>query len=118
MSECDFHDLAMRRRDDDRLLLEGLAETRHRVDIIEKTLDGKLSQAIDEAMDRAVHRVFSDLGVDVDNPADLQRFRNNLQFGESFRHAIERGFYAVLSTVVGAIGLAVWVVFKERMGIK
>lgn len=118
MSECDFHDLALRRRADDRALLDGLAETRHRVDLIEKTLDGKLKQAIDEAMDRAVHQVFSDLGVNVDDPTDLQRFRDNLQFGGVFRHAVEKSFYAVLAAIAGAIGLAIWVVFKERMGIK
>ena len=118
MSECELHDLALRRRADDRELLDGLAETRHRVDILEKTLDGKLRQAIDEAMDRAVHRVFSDLGVNVDDPTDLQRFRDNLQFGGVFRCAVERSFYAVLAAIAGAIGLAIWVVFKEKLGIK
>lgn len=118
MSEYDLHDLALRRRADDRALLDGLAEIRHRVDIFEKTLDGKLRQAIDEAMDRAVHRVFSDLGVDVDDPADLQRFRDNQQFGGVFRQAVEKSFYAVLATIAGAIGVAVVVVFKEKLGIK
>lgn len=112
MSECSLHDMAMRRREDDRLLLEGLAETRHRVDIIEKTLDGRLRQAIDEAMNQAVHQVFSDLGVNVDDPSDLQRFRDNLQFGGVFRYAVERSFYAMLATIAGAIGLAIWGVFK------
>ena len=118
MSEGDFHDLALRHRADDRALLDGLAEIRHRVDILEKTLDGRLRQAIDEAMDRAVHRVFSDLGVNVDDPSDLQRFRDNLQFGGVFRHAVEKGFYAALAAITGAIVLAIVAVFKERFGIK
>lgn len=118
MSECDLHDLALRRRADDRELLDGLAETRHRVDILEMTLDGKLRQAIDEAINQAVHRVFSDLGVNVDDPKDLQRFRDNLQFGGVFRHAVEKGFYAALAAITGAIVLAIVAVFKERFGIE
>lgn len=109
MSEYDFHDLALRRRADDR---DDLAEIRHRVDIIEMTLDGKLRQAIDEAMDRAVHRVFSDLGVNVDDPSDLQRFRDNLQFNGVFRRVVEKIFYAMLATFAGAIAMAIVVVFK------
>ena len=115
MSEYDLHDLALRRRADDR---DDLAEIRHRVDILEMTLDGKLRQTVDEAMDRAVHRVFSDLGVDVDDPADLQRFRDNQQFGGVFRQAVEKSFYAVLAAIAGAIVLVIVAVFKERFGIK
>lgn len=117
MSE-DLHELAMRRRADDKELLERVYEMASRVDALENMMESRLHFSIEEATTKAVKSVFSHLGVDVDSPSDLQRFRDDLRFGGVFRQAVERSFYAVLAAVAGAIGLAIWTVIQAKVGAK
>jgi hypothetical protein len=70
----------------------------------------------ERAVDMAVHRAFAHLGVDVDDPKDLQRFRDDLRFGGVFRSAAMKGFFAILAAICGGIGLSVWLAFKARLG--
>jgi len=72
----------------------------------------------ERAVDMAVHRAFVHLGVDVDDPKDLQRFRDDLRFGGVFRNAAMKGFFAILAAICGGIGLSIWLAFKARLGLQ
>lgn len=60
------------------------------------------------AAERAVALVFSHLGVDVDSPSDLQRFRDDLRFGAMVRASAQKGLFAVIAGVGAAAVSAVW----------
>lgn len=80
------------------------------------SLEGKIksdymeyeNELIQKAVDTTVERVFSILEVDIHNPADIRRFRDNLRFGDMFRNAATRGFLALLAAIFGAIGMSIW----------
>lgn len=72
----------------------------------------------DDAANKAVKIAFSHLGVDVDNPTELQNFRDDLRFGGVFRQAMSRSFMAVIAAIFGGIGFSLWLVFKDKFGIK
>ena len=85
-------------------------------DRIKNNLEQIEMMIAERAVDMAVHRAFAHLGVDVDDPKDLQRFRDDLRFGGVFRSAAMKGFFAILAAVCGGIGLSVWLAFKARLG--
>lgn len=62
---------------------------------------------VERATKQAVAGVFAQIGVDVNNPAQLQTFRDDLRFSAYARESAKKGFYglitAVGSTLVGAI---------------
>lgn len=66
-----------------------------------------------EAADKAVKKVFNILGVDVDDPKQVEQFREGLRFGESLHAMANKSMMTVVVVVsaalVGAtfIGLAV-----------
>lgn len=71
------------------------------------------------AADKAVGKVFSLLGVDITDQAQLNEFRADLVHARKMRHLWERGgfriFMVMLSlTVVGAVGMA-WSGFVETV---
>ena len=68
------------------------------------------------AADKAVKKCFAIMGVDVEDPHDIENFRQGLRFGSMLHAAAKRGFIALISTVIGALGLAVWLGLKELLG--
>lgn len=56
----------------------------------------------------AVEGVFSAIGVDVNDPKDLQRFRDDLRFGAVARELAQKGFFALITALLSAVGLALW----------
>ena len=76
------------------------------------------SHLVDLAAQKAVKQAFSHLGVDVDNPIDLQRFRDDLRFGGVFRTAASRSFLALVAALFGGIGFSIWMAFKDNVGLK
>lgn len=87
-------------------------------DRIEKKLENSEIKIAHRAVDLAVRKAFGHLGVDVDDPKDLQVFRDDLRFGGVFRSAVSKSFYAMLAAIFGAIGLAIVVAFKDQFGWK
>ncbi len=63
---------------------------------------------INRAATRAVELVFANIGVDVNDPKDLQRFRDDLRFGAMIRTASQKGMIAALTAIVTAVVGAVW----------
>ena len=64
----------------------------------------------------AVKQVFAILGVDVDDPKDVEEFRKDLRFGQSMRRASDKGMLAVVSLVFVAIAIAAWTGITGNMG--
>lgn len=63
------------------------------------------------AADKAVSRVFFLLGVDVDDAASVEEFRQDLRFGKSLRKHAERGTAAMLNVVAMLLfGSIVWAI--------
>jgi hypothetical protein len=73
---------------------------------------------IKDAADLAVKTAFHHMGVNVEVPAELENFRNDLRFGGVFRSAISKSFFALVAAVFGGIGLSLWLTFKDRLGWK
>lgn len=68
------------------------------------------------AAKEAVRQVFAILGVDIDNPKEVEEFRKSLRFGDSLRKAADKGFLAfvlILVTVAWGVFAAG---FKIKMG--
>lgn len=66
----------------------------------------------------AVKLAFSYMGVNVDDPKDLETLRKNLRFNDTVRHGIIKGFFALLAAIFGGIGLSMWLTFKDQFGWK
>lgn len=62
----------------------------------------------DVSADTAVKKVFSILGVDIDNPKDVEQFREDLRFGGKLRKAADHGFLAFVGLLAVALGATVW----------
>ena len=126
-------ELTMLRREIDHVQQERLSHLEVKLDelstwvrnelaTLDERLESKLSRnestLIDRAAQRAVKQAFSHLGVDVDNPTDLQRFRDDLRFGGVFRTAATKSFFALVAALFGGIGLSLWMAFKDNIGLK
>ena len=89
---------------------------------LDERIETKLRAAelllVEKAAKLAVKQAFVHLGVDVDNPSDLQRFRDDLRFGGVFRVAAAKSFFALIAAVFGGLGLSLWMVFKDNLGLK
>ena len=62
----------------------------------------------EEAADASVKKVFAILGVDVDHPESVERFREDLRFGGKMRRAADHGLLAIVGLIVIGLGAAVW----------
>ncbi|QII84165.1 hypothetical protein G3T20_05285 [Bordetella hinzii] len=62
---------------------------------------GDNDRAAEEAADKAVRKVFAILGVDIDNPAQIEEFREDLRFSKMLRELARKGMFAA----AGALGL-------------
>lgn len=126
-------EIATLRRDMDRVQQERLSHLETKLDeldswvrnellVLDERLEIKLSKSesflIDRAAQKAVKQAFSHLGVDVDSPSELQRFRDDLRFGGVFRTAATKSFFALVAAVFGGIGLSIWMAFKDNIGLK
>lgn len=63
----------------------------------------------EESARRAVKMAFAILGVNVDEPKEVEEFRENLRFGASMRRAADKGWMAVVGVVAVGLASAAWV---------
>ena len=63
---------------------------------------------VQQSAELAVKKVFAILGVNVDEPKEVEEFRENLRFGAAMRRAADRGMLAFVVIIVTAIGAAIW----------
>lgn len=57
---------------------------------------------------RAVKQVFAILGIDVDNPKEVEEFRKDLRFGQSMRQAADKGMLSLVGVVAAAMVYALF----------
>lgn len=56
----------------------------------------------------ATKEVFSALGVDVNDPKQMEEFREDLRFGGRLRRAADKGFLAAVTMMVGVVMTLLW----------
>lgn len=61
-----------------------------------------------EAAELAVKKVFAILGVNIDEPKEVEEFRENLRFGATMRHAVNKGMLAMVIVFAGGMMAATW----------
>ena len=61
-----------------------------------------------EIADKAVKKVFAILGVNIDDPSEVEEFREDLRFGKRLRKYSDYGTMAVVAAVFVAVAAAVW----------
>lgn len=71
-----------------------------------------------ESAARAVRDVFAILGVDIDDPASVEDFREDLRFGRKLRKRADYGVLAVIGVIAVAFAAALWqgIVSKIKEG--
>lgn len=73
-------------------------------------------QAAEKASDKAVKKTFAILGVDIDNPQQVEEFRVSLRFGDQLRKAFDRGRFTFVTAIAIALAAALWVGVKSKFG--
>jgi hypothetical protein len=68
------------------------------------------------AADVAVKRTFAILGVDVDDPKDVEEFRKDLRFGQDMRRARDKGALVFVGVVCTAAAYALFAGVLEKIG--
>jgi len=69
----------------------------------------------EEAAHRAVKQVFAILGVDVDRPDQVERFREGLRFGEAMHKYAKYGMLVMVGVMAAAFSGAVIVGALEKI---
>lgn len=69
----------------------------------------------DTAAKQAVKEVFTLLGVDVDQPAQVEEFRKSLRFSDELRKMTNKGKTALVVALFAAAGAALWVGVKSKL---
>lgn len=59
------------------------------------------------AADSAVRKVFAILGVDIDDPQQVQRFQDQLRFTAKLQDVFDKGFFGVLAAAASIATAAV-----------
>lgn len=70
----------------------------------------------EESARRAVKMVFAILGVNVDEPKEVEEFRENLRFGATLRRAADKGWMAIAGAFAVGVASAVWVGVGALLG--
>lgn len=71
--------------------------------------------AATDAAKQAVREVFYLLGVDVDNPKQVEEFRKSLRFSDELRKLSERGKIIFVAAFTTFIAGALWIGFKSKI---
>jgi hypothetical protein len=66
------------------------------------------NETVDEAVEKAVRKTFAILGVDIDNPASVESFREDLRLAGKLRKAADHGFLVVIGAIAAGICALVW----------
>lgn len=66
------------------------------------------NQQCQNIADQSVKKVFAILGVDIDDPQQVEEFREDLRFGKRLRKYSDYGMMAVVAAVFVALAAAFW----------
>lgn len=82
---------------------------------IKNMMEISSSEIAEKAVDMAVRRAFSHFGVDVDDPKDLQKLRDDIKFGGNFRTILITGMMSIFGAICGAVGVSIWTLFFSHV---
>jgi hypothetical protein len=68
-----------------------------------------------EIADKAVKKTFAILGVNIDDPASIEDFRQDLRFGKRLRKIADHGTLAFFAAVAVAFVGALWIGITESI---
>lgn len=68
-----------------------------------------------EIADKAVKKTFAILGVNIDDPASIEDFRQDLRFGKRLRKIADHGTLAFFAAVAVAIVGAIWIGISQSI---
>lgn len=69
----------------------------------------------EEAADQAVKKVFAILGVNVDSPESIEKFREDLRFGGRLRKLADHGMLAVIAVLAVGLAATLWAGLVTRL---
>ena len=76
----------------------------------------QLNVHVERSAELAVKKVFAILGVNVDEPREVEEFRENLRFGATLRRAADKGFLAMVVIIAGAVVAMAWAGIVAEFG--
>ena len=71
----------------------------------------------DDAAEKAVQKTFAILGVDINDPKQVNEFQKSLNFGDSMRKFFDKGFLATAVVMAGLFAAIVYAGIKARLGV-
>jgi len=69
----------------------------------------------EESAKRAVKETFAILGVDINDPRQVEDFRKSLRFGDELRTLADKSKIVVVTVLVGALLGALWIGIKSKL---
>ena len=97
-------------------LQDGLNDLTSRLIRIEERMSHADTVLVERVVKAAVAEVFRNSGVNVDDPNQLDEFRENLRFNTTLRAAIKRAAWGVGGTLVSVIMMLLWLIVRDKIG--
>lgn len=94
----------------------GLNDLTSRLIRIEERMNHADTVLVERVARAAVAEVFRNSGVNVDNPNELDEFRENLRFNSMLRAWIRRTAWGIGGTLVSVIMMLVWLIIRDKLG--
>ena len=97
-------------------LQDGLNDLTSRLIRIEERMNHADTVLVERVARAAVAEVFRNSGVNVDNPNELDEFRENLRFNSTLRAWIRRTAWGAGGTLVSVIMMLLWLIIRDKLG--
>lgn len=73
------------------------------------------SMIADKAAHTAVIEVFNRIGVDINDPAELSKFRDNLYLGKTVRDIAQKSVWSLMTAVAGIVATVIWIIVSNKL---
>lgn len=97
-------------------LQDGLNDLTSRLIRIEERMNHADTVLVERVAKAAVAEVFRNSGVNVEDPNQLDEFRENLRFNTTLRSAIKRAAWGAGGTLVSVIMMLLWLIIRDKLG--
>src|SRR5574343_199987 len=97
-------------------LQDGLNDLTSRLIRIEERMNHADTVLVERVARAAVAEVFKNSGVNVEDPNQLDEFRENLRFNTTLRSAIKRAAWGAGGTLVSVIMMLLWLIIRDKLG--
>lgn len=97
-------------------LQDGLNDVSIRLIRIEERMNHSDTILVERVAKAAVAEVFRNSGVNVDNPNELDEFRENLRFNANLRAWARRTAWGIGGTMLSIIGMLLMLILKDKFG--